>query len=59
MLDEIRPFFGGLRKPFSWPANNLSALDPFMDRELRAESRKHWRRAMQELDKMELRLIKL
>jgi hypothetical protein len=59
MLNEIRLFFEGLRKPFSWPTNNLSAVDPFMDRELRAESQKHWRFAMQELDKIEFRLIKL
>jgi hypothetical protein len=42
MLDEIRSFFEELRKPFKWP-ENLSAIDPAAERELRAESERHWR----------------
>jgi hypothetical protein len=58
MLEEIRSFFEELRKPFKWP-ENLSAIDPAAERELRAESERHWRLAMQYLDEMEAKIVDL
>jgi hypothetical protein len=59
MLEEIRLFFEGLRVPApKWP-ENLSALDPVVEGELRAESERHWRLAMEAVDKMEARIVGL
>jgi hypothetical protein len=59
MLEEIRLFFEGLREPPpKWP-ENLSAIDPGAERELRAKSEQHWRLAMQALDEMETKIVDL
>ena len=59
MLEEIRLFFERLREPPpKWP-ENLSAIDPGAERELRAEFEQHWRLAMQALDEMETKIVDL
>jgi len=59
MLDEIRSFFDGVRKPFAWSPNDLSALDPSLVRELRATSEKHWHLAMEAADELEAKLMEI
>ena len=56
MLDEIRSFFEELRQPFTWP-DNLPAIAA--GRDLRAESERHWRLAMQYLDQLEASLLEI
>jgi hypothetical protein len=56
MLEEIRSFFEELRGPFRWP-EGLPAMAAGMD--LRAESERHWRLAMQYLDELEAKIVEL
>jgi hypothetical protein len=58
MLDEMHSFFEALRKPAEWP-KNLSGLDPRREKELRAESEKHWHLAVEDLERLEAALIEV
>ena len=59
MLNEIRSFFDeGRRPPPKWP-EDLPAISPVTGEDLRAESERHWRLAMQYLDEIEAVIIGL
>ena len=60
MLDEIRSFFNELREEPApaWP-EGLSAIDPVIERDLRAESEHHWRLMMQSVDDLETKIVDL
>jgi hypothetical protein len=57
MLDEIRSFFEALHYRFSWRANP-SLARPLTDRELRAESERHWP-GMEAVDALETAVLHL
>jgi hypothetical protein len=57
MLDEIRSFFEKLREPPAWP-EGVSTIGP-NGRDLRAESERRWRLAMEAADKMEAKIVEL
>jgi hypothetical protein len=59
MLGEIRSFFEKLREEPApaWP-KGVSAIGPD-GRDLRAESERHWRLAMEAADKMEVMIVDL
>jgi hypothetical protein len=56
-LDEIRLFFDSLRKPPPRWLDNLFAIDPAVNAELRSESEHHWRLAMECLDMVESSVV--
>ena len=59
MLNEIRSFFDeGRRPPPKWP-KDLPTISPVTGEDLRAESERHWRLAMQYLDEIEAVIIGL
>ena len=59
MLEEIRRFFDEQRgPPPKWP-EHLPAISPITGEDLRAESEKHWRLAMECLDEFERRILLL
>lgn len=59
MLEEIRRFFDEQRGPSpKWP-EHLPAISPITGEDLRAESEKHWRLAMECLDEFERKILLL
>jgi hypothetical protein len=59
MLEEIRRFFDEQRRPPpKWP-DHVPAISPVTGEDLRAESERHWRLAMQSLDEIEAVVIGL
>jgi hypothetical protein len=59
MLEEIRRFFDEQRGPQpKWP-EHVPAISPITGEDLRAESERHWRLAMQYLDEIEAVVIGL
>jgi hypothetical protein len=57
MLEEIRRFFDEQRgPPPKWP-EHLPAISPITGEDLRAESEKHWRLAMDCIDEFERRVM--
>jgi hypothetical protein len=53
MLEDIRRFFDEQRRPPpKWP-EHLPTISPITGEDLRAESERHWRLAMQYLDEIE------
>jgi hypothetical protein len=58
MLDEVRSFFEALRKPVDWP-KSFQRRDPRWQKEPRAESEKHRRLAVEDLDRLEAALIEV
>jgi hypothetical protein len=59
MLEEIRRFFDEQRgAPPKWP-EHLPAISPITGEDLRAESERHWRLAMDCIDEFEATVLTL